>query len=158
MIIYRQVIVKQYRKYTHTKHGLRAFFITFLVLSPLLDPDPYQSSPWIRFRNEFVHILDPDPDPYQNDTDPPHLSALLLVHCTQIFCSITVITVCHCQIKQLYSMVQRPLRKKVSQNVEQVEIIFFRFSRIPYIFQSFFKQFPESRSKKAFKNDFKSRS
>ena len=37
-----------------------------------LDPDPYQSSPWIRIwiRNEFFHIL--DPDPYQNDTDPQH--------------------------------------------------------------------------------------
>ena len=52
----------------------------FLVFSPfLLDPDPncfcldldpYQSSPWIRIRNKFFHIL--DPDPYQNDTDPPH--------------------------------------------------------------------------------------
>ena len=35
-----------------------------------LDPDPYQSSPWIRIHNEFFHIL--DPDPYQNDTDPQH--------------------------------------------------------------------------------------
>ena len=52
----------------------------FLVLSPFLldpdplsfyqDPDPYQSSPWIRIRNEFFYIL--DSDPYQNDTDPPH--------------------------------------------------------------------------------------
>ena len=25
----------------------------------LLDPDPYQSSPWIRIRNKFFHILDP---------------------------------------------------------------------------------------------------
>ena len=33
-----------------------------------LDPDPYQNSRWIRIRNEFFHILDPD----QNDTDPPH--------------------------------------------------------------------------------------
>ena len=48
---------------------LRTFFKIFLVLSPfLLDPDPYQSSPWIR--NEFFHIL--DSDLYQNDTDPPH--------------------------------------------------------------------------------------
>ena len=47
------------------------FLKIFLVLSPfLLDPDPYQSSPWIRIRNEFFHIL--DPDPYQNDTDPQH--------------------------------------------------------------------------------------
>ena len=37
-----------------------------------LDPDPSQSSPWIRIRNEFFHILDPDLDPYQNDTDPAH--------------------------------------------------------------------------------------
>ena len=42
-----------------------------------LDPDPYQSSPWIRIHNKFFHILDPDPnqndtDPYQNDTNPPH--------------------------------------------------------------------------------------
>ena len=37
-----------------------------------LDPDPYQSSPWIRIRNKFFHILDQDPDPYQNDTDPQH--------------------------------------------------------------------------------------
>ena len=35
-----------------------------------LDPDPNQSSVWIRIRNEFLHIL--DPDPYQNDTDQPH--------------------------------------------------------------------------------------
>ena len=39
-----------------------------------LDPDPYQSTPWIRLRNEFFHIL--DPDPYQNDTDPPHCRSL----------------------------------------------------------------------------------
>ena len=37
-----------------------------------LDPDPYQSSSWIGIRNEFFHILDLDPDLYQNDTDPPH--------------------------------------------------------------------------------------
>ena len=62
----------------------------FLVLSPFLldldpdpycfclDPDPYQISPWIRIRirNEFFRILDPDPDPFQNDTDPPHCSAI----------------------------------------------------------------------------------
>ena len=29
---------------------------------------------WIRIRNEFFKIL--DPDPYQNDTDPPHCPAL----------------------------------------------------------------------------------
>ena len=43
----------------------------FLILDPLLlDPDP--DSPWnrIQIRNDFIHIL--DPDPYQNDTDPPH--------------------------------------------------------------------------------------
>ena len=34
-----------------------------------LDPDPFQSLPWNRIRNEFFHIL--DPDPCQNDTDPP---------------------------------------------------------------------------------------
>ena len=49
----------------------------FLVLNPfLLDPDPYrfcqdldpyQSSPWIRIHNKFFYILDPNPDPYQND-------------------------------------------------------------------------------------------
>ena len=32
--------------------------------------DPYQSLSWIRIRNKFFHFL--DPDPYQNDTDPPH--------------------------------------------------------------------------------------
>ena len=54
----------------------------FLVLNPFLldpdlyhfcqDPDPYQSSPWIRIRilNKFFHIL--DPDPYKNDMDPSH--------------------------------------------------------------------------------------
>ena len=60
------------------------FLKIFLVLGPFLldpdpyrfclDPDPYQSSPRIRIRirNEFFHILDPDSDPYQNDTDPQH--------------------------------------------------------------------------------------
>ena len=58
------------------------FLKIFLVLGPFLldldmyhfclDPDPYQSSPWIRIqiRNKFFHIL--DPDPYLNDTDPQH--------------------------------------------------------------------------------------
>ena len=35
-----------------------------------LNPDPYQSSSWIRIRYEFFNIL--DPDRYQNYTDPPH--------------------------------------------------------------------------------------
>ena len=44
-------------------------FKNFLVLNSFLldldrfcqDPYTYKSSPWIRIRNEFFHILDPDP-------------------------------------------------------------------------------------------------
>ena len=51
-------------------------FITILMVSWYLilfclNPDPY-SFAWIWIRNEFFHILDPDPDPYNNDRDPPH--------------------------------------------------------------------------------------
>ena len=55
----------------------------FLVLNPFLpgfgiwirtvlpgSAGPYQSSAWIRIRNAIFQIL--DPDPYQNNTDPPH--------------------------------------------------------------------------------------
>ena len=59
--------------------SIHHFLKIFLVLSPfLLDPDPYQSSPWIRIRNEFFHIL--DPDPYQNDTDPQHCQWVTISH------------------------------------------------------------------------------
>ncbi len=61
-------------------------FEDYLVLCPFLldpdpflfflDPDPYSSSPLIRIRilirNEFFHILDPHPYPYQYDSDPQH--------------------------------------------------------------------------------------
>ena len=36
----------------------------------ILDPDPYESSVWIRIRNEFFQLLDPDPS--QTNKDPPH--------------------------------------------------------------------------------------
>ena len=65
MIIYRQVIVK-YLVYTHNTWVMgvfNPFLKIFLVLSPFC---------WIRIRNEFFLILDPDQDLYQNDTDPPH--------------------------------------------------------------------------------------
>ena len=32
----------------------------------------------IRIRNKFIHIL--DPDPYQNDTDPPHCECHLFLN------------------------------------------------------------------------------
>ena len=43
-----------------------------------LDPDPYQRVAWIRIRirNEIVQFL--VPDPYQNDTDPPHVTHISL--------------------------------------------------------------------------------
>ena len=52
-------------------HFLKIFLVLSLFLlypDPYcfcLDPDLYQSSPWIRIRNEFIHILD-------HDTDPPY--------------------------------------------------------------------------------------
>ena len=75
MIIYRKLIVMSYT-HTHKTWNIRVFlshFKDFLDLNPFfldpdpyrfcLYPDPYQSSPWIRvrIRNEFFHILDPDP-------------------------------------------------------------------------------------------------
>ena len=54
----------------------------------ILDPDPYESSVWIRIRNEFFQLLDPDPS--QTNKDPPHCiqvpyGSVILVFSSQIF-------------------------------------------------------------------------
>ena len=67
MIIYRRDCKVVYTHKTWVFSVFHHFLKVFLVLSPfLLDPDPYrfcldpdqyQSSPWIRIRNEFFNIL-----------------------------------------------------------------------------------------------------
>ena len=46
------------------------FLKIFVVLSPFCWIRIRIAFVWIRIRNKFFHIL--DPDPYQNDTNPPH--------------------------------------------------------------------------------------
>ena len=64
MIIYRKVIVKKYTHYTHKTWDERFLKIIFLRVC-----DTRSFFAWIRIRNEFFPIL--DPDPFLNDTDPP---------------------------------------------------------------------------------------